>query len=401
MRHHGGSLPHLRAMPPIARVVASLLLSVALSASLPAHAQGSPAAARPPAARPAAASAEPEAASARPKPVRNPSFYSAMVPVNSQNEKRIATQRGLIQVVVRLTGDPKAGSNPVIRRGAGNVDALVTSSSWTQDSETVNGVPVYKTVLSVSFDPDAVDALVAGSGLRYWTSVRPKPILWLAIDDGRGPRLVTGKQTNVVKPLATRGLERGMRYLLPAGTAAEQAAVRSIVGLNPMALAPLTARYGNDAQLLGKVYRQPPGWAADWVLTQGGTELARWSYTDIDPRRVIASGVDEGANALAARDGVKIDSGPAGVYAVEVLGVGSQAQYLRLMGYLETLAIVRRVAVLDAAPGQVRLNLEMSVGMRGFRTLLANGGVLRALGADAEAGTEEAPSSGAARFELQ
>jgi hypothetical protein len=37
--------------------------------------------------------------------------------------------------------------------------------------------------------------------------------------------------------------------------------------------------------------------------------------------------------------------------------------------------------------------------MRGFRTLLANGGVLRALGA--EATTEEAPATGAARFELQ
>jgi len=37
--------------------------------------------------------------------------------------------------------------------------------------------------------------------------------------------------------------------------------------------------------------------------------------------------------------------------------------------------------------------------MRGFRTLLANGGVLRAM--DAAASTEEAPATGAARFELQ
>ena len=387
-------------MPPIARVLVLVVLSAALLVPAPVLAQAAPTATRPSPARPAARpGADPEAAAAKPKPVRNPSFYTASVPVNSQNEKRSAMQRGLIQVAVRLSGDPKAGSNTVIRRGAANVEALVTASKWTQDSETVNGVPVYKTVLSVSFDPDAVDALVGGSGLRYWTGARPKPILWLAIDDGRGPRLVTGKQTNVVKPLATRGLERGMRYLLPAGTAAEQAAVRSVVGLNAMAMAPLTARYGNDAQLLGKVYRAPPGWAADWVLTQAGTELARWSYSDTDPRRVIASGVDEGANALAARDSVKIDSGAAGVYAVEVRGIGSQAQYLRLMGYLETLAIVKRIAVREAMPGEIRLDIEMTVGMRGFRTLLANGGVLRALGAD-EA-TEDAPASGAARFELQ
>jgi hypothetical protein len=215
---------------------------------------------------------------------------------------------------------------------------------------------------------------------------------------------VTGKQTNVVKPLATRGLERGMRFLLPAGTAAELAAVRSVVGLNPMAMQPLTARYGNDAQLLGKVYRQSPGWAADWVLTQAGVELARWSYADADPRRVIASGVDEGANALAARDSIKLDSGVAGVYAIEVAGVDSQGDYLRLMGYLETLAIVRRVGVLEAVPGQLRVQLDLSVGMKGFRTLLAGGNVLRAASSESDGADAEAASSapaGIPRYILQ
>jgi len=405
-----------RAMPPSARVAVLALLTAVLAVPAMAWAQAAPAPARPaaaakpaPATAKAAASDPAGAAAAKPKPVRNPAFYTASVPLGSQKEKRSGMQRGLIQVITRLSGDTKAALNPVVRRAAANVEALVTSSSFSQEAETVGGAPVYKTVLIVSFDPEAVDALVSGAGLRYWTAARPKPILWLAIDDGRGPRLVTGKQTNVVKPLATRGLERGMRYLLPAGTAAELAAVRSIVGLNAMALAPLTARYGNDTQLLGKVYRQPPGWAADWVMTQGGVEVARWSYSDADPRRVIASGVDAGADALAARDSVKIDSGAAGVYAVEVVGVGSQSAYLRLMGYLETLAIVRRVAVTEASPdGALKLSLELSVGMRGFRTLLANGGVLRALGGEdsAEAANpanpaEEAPASGVARFELQ
>ena len=399
-------------MPPIARVAVLALISALICAPALVQAQAAaaprPAAAKPapakPAARPAGATASAEGATAatKPKPVRNPSFYTARVPVGSQKEKKSGMARGLIQVVTRLTGDTQAASNAVVRRAAGNVEALVTASEFTQDAETVNGIPTYKTILVVTFDPDAVDAVVAGSGLRYWSAARPKPILWLAIDDGRGPRLVTGKQTNVVKPLATRGLERGMRYLLPAGTAAETAAVRSIIGLNPMAMAPLTARYGNDTQLLGKVYRSPPGWAADWVMTQAGVEIARWSYSDADPRRVIASGVDEGANALAARDGVKIDSGAAGLYAVEIGGVDTQGEYLRLMGYLETLAIVKRVAVTEAVPGQLKLNLEMTVGMRGFRTLLANGGVLRAIGSEAST-TEEAPAPppGAARFELQ
>ena len=378
-------------MPPIARVVALALL---LAAFGPARAEQ--------AAAPRAGAAAPAAAS-KPKLVRNAAFYTAQVPVRSQNEKRAALGRGLAQVIVRLTGDPKAASAQVVRRAAGNVEALVASSSWSQDSETVNGVPVYRTVLVASYDPEAVDALIAAAGLRYWNGNRPKPILWLAIDDGRGPRLVTGKQTNVVKPLATRGLERGMRFLLPAGTAAETAAVRSIVGLNAMAMQPLTARYGNDAQLLGKVYRQSGGWAADWVFTQAGVEIARWSFADADPRRVIASGVDEGANALASRDSIKLDSGAAGVYAIEVGGVDTQGDYLRLMGYLETLAIVRRVGVLEAAPGQLRVQLDLSVGMKGFRTLLAGGNVLRAASPEpaADAAVPEPVAAGVPRYILQ
>jgi len=166
-----------------------------------------------------------------------------------------------------------------------------------------------------------------------------------------------------------------------------------------MAMQQFTARYGNDTQLLGKVYRAPPaGWAADWVMTQGGVEIARWSYSDSDPRRVIASGVDEGANALAARDSVKLDTGVAGLYSVEVVGVNTQADYLRLMGYLEMLAVVRRVGVTEAVPGQVRVLLDLGVGMRGFRTLVAGGSTLRAL---TEAPVEGEPSTGLPRFSLQ
>jgi hypothetical protein len=134
-------------------------------------------------------------------------------------------------------------------------------------------VPVYKTVLVVSFDPDAVDALVAGSGLRYWTR--------------RGPSQSCGWRSTTAVARAWSPASRptwSSRWRRAASNAAcatccrpapprEQAAVRSVVGLNAMALARLTARYGNDAQLLGKVYRQPPAGPPDWLMTQGGVEI--------------------------------------------------------------------------------------------------------------------------------
>ena len=369
-------------------VLARLIAIAVLVAAGPGHAQTS---ARPNA-KPNDQTATP---AAKPKPTRNPAFYGAELTISSQNaaERRGATIRALGQVVVRITGNPSATSNPVIRRASSSIDAMVIDSKVRQDAETVNGVPVYKTVLSVSFDPESVDGLIAAAGLKFWTSTRPKPILWLAINDGRGARLVTGQQTTVVKPLATRGLERGLRFLLPAGNAAEQAAVTSIWALNAPALQVLTNRYRNDSQLIGKVYRQPPGWTADWLLTRDGVELARWSFSDADPRKVIASGVDEGANAIAKRDAVSLDTGAAGPQLVDISSVNTQSDYIRLMAYLQALAVVRKVTVVEARPGQIRLQLDLGVGMRGFLPMVATGGVLVP---DSEPG-----AGGVTRFSLQ
>ncbi len=383
-------------MQPIVHCAIAALLAIA--ANMPAA--GAEIAAAPAVANAAAAATVVPAGAApvaapRPKPVRNPAFYTTEVSIVSQNagEKRGASMRALAQVIVRLTGNPQAASNPVIRRGMGSIDTLIRASKVRQDSELVNGVPVYRTILALAFDPDGVDALIAGAGLKFWTSERPKPILWLAIDDGRGPRLVTGQQTNVVKPLAMRGLERGMRFLLPAGTAAEKGALPAIVRLDAAALQPLTSRYRNDVQLVGKVYRQAPGWAADWVMTEGGAEIARWSFADADPRRVIASGVDEGANALARRDGVYLDTGVAGLYLVDIGGINGAADYLRAMAYLQSIPVVRHVIAVEANATQMRLQLDLSVGMKGFRTLMGNSGALRAAAATQD--------SSVARFELQ
>jgi hypothetical protein len=311
--------------------------------------------------------------------VQVPAFYTAEVPVLSESagERQVALGRALAQVVVRLTGNSQAAANAVVRRAAAHAEDMLTDSQYRQDNETVNGVPVFKTTLVASFDMDGVDALIAGAGLKYWSGNRPRPLLWLAIDDGRGPRLVTGQQLNVVKPLATRGLERGLRFLLPAGSAAEQAAVGSIWNLDSAAVQTLTARYNNDTQLIGKMYRSVSGWSAWWVLSRAGTELGRWPVTNADPRLVIASGADPVADALAKREAVALNAGPAGVVTIEIESVSGQGEFLKAMAYLETLAIVRRVVVIDVSPERMRLALDLGVGLKGFHSLVDNGSVLR------------------------
>jgi len=91
---------------------------------------------------------------------------------------------------------------------------------------------------------------------------------------------------------------------------------------------------------------------------------------------VIASGVDEGANAIAKRDAVMLDTGASGPQVFEIAGVNSQGDYIRLVSYLQGLAMVRRVQVVEARPDGLRLQVDLAVGLRAFLPLVAGGDVL-------------------------
>ena len=300
---------------------------------------------------------------------RDPSLYQGQVTLISQGagERRAATARALAQVVVKLTGDPQAANHPVVRRALASAQTYVTTSDTRESSDqqgntAIGGVPVYRTTMSFAFEPNGVDALVAAAGLKYWGGSRPRPILWLAIDDGRGARLVNAQQLAVVKPLADRGLERGLRFGMPAGSAVEQAAVQTIWSQAAPQMLPLTARYGGQVQLLGKVYRAGGGWTADWLLSDGDKELSRWSFTDPSPQRAIASGADGAADAIARRDAVPMRAGEPTTLTVEVSGLRDGTDFTRAMGYLQTLAVVQGLQVQRATPDGLVLDLARQFG---------------------------------------
>ena len=205
-------------------------------------------------------------------------------------------------------------------------------------------------------------------------------MLWLTIDDGRGPRLVTSQQLNVIKSLADRGLERGIRFLVPQGSAADLAALSAIQNLDGKALNPINARYRNNTMLIGKVYRSVSGWSAWWLLWQDGAELSRWPVTEADARKVIASGADRTAEYFAKRDSSVLDAGRSGLVRMEISGINSLTDYVRAIGFLQTHASVRAVDVDVAMPGKLLLRVDLRSGVNAFRGLMRTNNTLQPLG---------------------
>ena len=305
-------------------------------------------------------------------------LYEAEVQVRTQaeGERNAAYARALAQVFAKLSGDRGIANRPGVAQELRRASEYVDGFDYRQDESVgPTGAPSFRTMLVVRFVPEAVDSLVAALGLPVWPQPRPKPVVWLAIDDGRGPRLVGLQQSNAARPLLQRAIERGYRLGLPSGNAAEQAAVGAIWRGDSAAIARLSARYNPPMQLIGKLYRGGEGWQADWTFVDDGRVLSRLSETAADARRAMATGADGAADALIQRYAKA--TAPADPVAQRIVftGLRNGDDYLRLSAALQRMSVVRAIRPLRASGDRLEVELDLLTGMAGFRRMV-DGGLL-------------------------
>lgn len=310
-------------------------------------------------------------------------IYATEVQVNGQGEaeRNTAFARALAQVLGKLSGDRGAASRPGVGQELRQARTYVDSYDYRQDEGVgPTGAPSFRTTLVVRFDEDAVNDLAGTLGIPVWPQPRPKPVLWLAIDDGSGPRLVGLPQVNAARPALNRAIERGYKLGLPTGNAAEQAAVGAIWRGDSAAVARASARYSPPMQLIGKLYRDPTeGWKADWTFVDTGKVLATWSQTGADARQLMAGGADGAADALMKRYAKRAPTGEPGLYRVTFTGIDSSDDFIRLAGYLQKLSVIRRSTPTRATPDGLEYELELVSGMPGLNRMLARDAVVEVL----------------------
>lgn len=310
-------------------------------------------------------------------------IYATEVRVNGQGEaeRNGAFARALAQVLGKLSGDRSVASRPGVGQELRQAKTYVEGYDYRQDEGLgPTGAPSFSTMLVVRFDEEAVNDLIATLGIPIWPQPRPKPVLWLAIDDGSGPRLVGLPQVNAARPALNRAVERGYKLGLPAGNAAEQAAVGAIWRGDSAAVARASARYSPPMQLIGKLYRDTTaGWKADWTFVDAGKVLANWSQTGADARQLMASGADGAADALMKRYAKRAPTGEPGAYRVTFAGIDSSDDFIRLAAYLQKLSVVRRATPVRATPQGLEYELDLVSGLPGLHRLLGRDGVVDVL----------------------
>jgi hypothetical protein len=127
--------------------------------------------------------------------------------------------------------------------------------------------------LTVRFDPAKVDAALRALGREPWTAPRPRLALFVGVDIGGAPYLLTSggrRGRDQREALAEAAARYGMPIVLPdeAALAAAGLNYAKLRALDPATLDAAAWAIGGDLALVGDLLwgEQALGWIADWRL---------------------------------------------------------------------------------------------------------------------------------------
>ncbi|PIQ36257.1 MAG: hypothetical protein COW59_13510, partial [Lysobacterales bacterium CG17_big_fil_post_rev_8_21_14_2_50_64_11] len=184
-------------------------------------------------------------------------LYEGEIEVADQSEdaRNGGLARILAGVIARIASDPSQAAALAIDGGAAAAASMVQQYRYRQDVDTSSGAIAYRQTLIARFDPALVDAMLAQNGIAAWSGPRPEPQVWLAIDDGSGPRLVAAGQANAVAALSAQARSRGLVLRFPDDASNAALGLRAAWDDDGGAADALLGGGEAQVQLLGRLFR--------------------------------------------------------------------------------------------------------------------------------------------------
>jgi hypothetical protein len=253
-------------------------------------------------------------------------LYEATVPLADRSDtgQADALQAAMRQVLVRVTGRRDAGDDPALA-------PLVTDARrYVQQFRVIGGNQFF-----AGFDGAKVERAVTDAGQPLWGHERPATLVVMM--DERSHRVVQGRdEASDLKRAVVRGAQlRGLPLVWPDEARPIDAAAASAGAVDKLGVA--ATEYGADAVLVGVGSGTSAlTWQGRWTLVQG-TETSQW--------RGNAEDGAQGASDWFAGVFAAADSPEGAEVAITVGGIGDLRAYANVTSYLESLALIRALAV--------------------------------------------------------
>ncbi len=296
----------------------------------------------------------------------------------ASNQRQAVMQAGMAKLLVRVTGSRGAPLEPRVQPliEAANLETYGASFLQLRPGE-----------YQVGFLSNRIEQALTQLGMPVWGPERPLTVLWVAVDDGAGGRVLLGatgavdelggpapeSMTDLIdgvrKEIAAAADERGLPISWPLLDLQDLSAVSlvDVTGGFEEPIAAASVRYGADAVLIGHVRPGLFGSEANWLFVYGA-----------ERQRLPVAGVRDGLEVAADRYAADLSTiGGASVTSLTIRHVRTPADYGRVVSYLERQSALERVDVESYEEGTLRLRVAARGDARVLERLLALGGVLR------------------------
>jgi hypothetical protein len=311
-------------------------------------------------------------------------LYEAEVPVTSRDTtaEAAALEAALRTVLIRVAGDPapeRSRSLAPVFKAAQN---YVRQFGFKEAREGGQAPLTFW----AQFDSLALDSALREAGVRVWGRERPTLLVWLAVSEPGGPRLIgTDNPSAYSEALRAQAATRGVPLLLPLLDLEDetQLSAQDVVAGSIDKIESGSSRYGAEAVLSGSLINAEGGrWTARWSLIKKG-QAQHWMTQGDTPQAALGAGIDRAAELLATAYASGASSptadGTPETLELSVEGISRFDQYAQVQMYLKSLDQVTAVTIKQADAERVLFSVTSRGGAAAVTEAIALGRTLAAV----------------------
>ncbi len=290
-------------------------------------------------------------------------IYEAVVSVSSQDksERDLAIQIGFIDVLVKASGDRLISGYPAIGEALKNVSNFVRKYQYYNNTGKDSVIAPWE--IKIVFDKKAVNQFLLDNEWPIWREDRPEVMVWLALDDDNGRRILgVDDQSDIKTQLNKIAQKRGVRLVLPLMDMDDINKVKyaDVWGGFKDEVISASSRYGMNHILIGKIFQQGSGfWSAQWRFL-GIDEDTNWESQSENKSETINVGVDGVADIMGEYYALKPGNDGVTPLKFMVSSVNSIEKYASLLKYLKNIVGVTGISIngFNNDVAEIRINVQ-------------------------------------------
>ena len=276
-------------------------------------------------------------------------LYEAQLPLNDSNNEETYVRQGLHQVILKVTSNHSALSNPILQ------EALDNPKQFLQKYAVESGQ------MHVVFNPNEIDKLLKKADIAIWGHNRPVIMLWLAVAKNQGCNLISSESevalTQTIQEIAKT---YGIPVLLPLLDLEDVTAltVSDVWNNESDVMLNASKRYGSETFISAQIHQNENlEWSANWTLFIGEQQW-NWMNHNVELPALILEGTQEGTTRIVDYYAVNEAELFNQTFLIEVVGIKNLKSYSSVKHYFENLEPVESVTINEISPSKLQLKVK-------------------------------------------